>query len=409
MVDLLLIVLLGGAGVLGWQRGLAASLVAGAAFVLVGLPVAAVSAAIGSPPPVVGFLLGGMVGLVPVALHVDRLSQLLDDALDGRARVVDRLGGLVVNLAVVLVLGWFIAAVATIVPGDSGPLASIRGSGALGAVIEQVPPQGTLGAVVLRSGLVPGLNGPLVLAEPPAESSATLPAIQAARASVLQVRGTACDKIVLGTAWVAGEGLLLTNAHVVAGTRATFLAGGPRFEGLRATVSAFDPLNDIAVLAFDGQLPPPLPIVARVRHGEQGAVIGFPQGGERKVVPMRIDRAASYDTEPVDGGPARPAEVLAFRADVEPGNSGGPILAEDGTVLGMVVAKGLGQRVEAAYGVGSDLLLRALAVGAARRPVATGPCISHDEAAPGREPLHPEGQQAATIPPQWGSTAQGAP
>ena len=70
------------------------------------------------------------------------------------------------------------------------------------------------------------------------------------------------------------------------------------------------------------------------------------------------------------------APILAFRAEVQHGNSGGPILAEDGTALGLVVAKGLGQRVDAAYGVASADLQADLTKGAQRHPVSTGRCLT---------------------------------
>ncbi|MCW2923388.1 MAG: peptidase and chymotrypsin/Hap, partial [Thermoleophilia bacterium] len=238
------------------------------------------------------------------------------------------------------------------------------------------------GVLVLRSGLAPAVNGPIVLAEEPDDASAALPAVVAASGHVLQVRGTACRNLVSGTGWVAGPGIVVTNAHVVAGTPKSFLSGGPQFNGAPATVTAFDPVNDIAVLVLDpgpARLPGPLPIVPRVQHGERAAVIGYPHGGRLKVVPARIDRVSDYDVEPLGGGTRTTAPVLAFRADVEPGNSGGPVVGEDGSVLGLVVSKGLGQRTDAAYGVPSTQLLQAISTGARRVPVSTGRCLTEEE------------------------------
>ncbi len=384
MVDLLLLLMLAGAGVLGWRRGLVVSLVAATAFLVAGIPFAAISAAIGSPPVVAGFMLGGLLGLIPVALRLDAITDAVDAALGGHGlRVADRAGGALLNVVVAACLGWFIAAVASISPGSSPALDAMRSSAVFETFVEAVPPQGTLGSVVLRSGLVPALNGPLILAEPPDPESATRPAVLAARASVLQVRSTACNKLVTGTGWVAGPGVVVTNAHVVAGAPRSFLAGGPRYQGAQSTVTAFDPVNDIAVLVVNDpvqaqRLPAALTITSRVQHGEPAAVIGFPLGGEQTVQPARIDRVATYDVDPVGGGDPQPASILAFRAEVQPGNSGGPLVAEDGTVLGLVVAKALGQRTEGAYGVPGSELLRLVAQGSARRPVSTGPCLDDE-------------------------------
>jgi S1-C subfamily serine protease len=383
VVDILLLLMIVGAGVLGWRRGLAVSLVAGCVFFLAGLPFAALAAAVGMPPAA-GFLLGGLLGLVPVALRLEVISEQVEGLLGSHGmQVADRAGGALLNVLVAACLGWFIAAIATVAPGDTPALAAMRSSAVFGSLVDAVPPQGTLGVLVLRSGLVPALNGPLVLAEEPDPASAITPAVLTARGSVLQVRSTACDSIVTGTGWVAGNGIVVTNAHVVAGAQRSFLAGGPRFEGVPATVTAFDPINDIAVLVLDagalGRLPPPLPIVSRVRHGEPAAVIGFPRGGEQSAGAARIDRVAPYDVEPLGGGAPVSAQILAIRAEVQPGNSGGPIVAEDGSVLGLVVSKALGQRQDAAYGVPSSELLRVIADGSDRTAVSTGRCLEDAE------------------------------
>jgi hypothetical protein len=381
VVDLLLLVMLAGAGVLGWRRGLVVSLLAGCVVLVAGLPAAAIATAVGRPPAATAFLLAGLLALIPLALRLPTIIEHVDDALDRQGlRVADRAGGALLNVTLAACLGWFMAALATIAPGDSPSLSAMRSSAVFGSLVEVVPPEGTFGAVILRSGLVPALNGPLVLVQEPDPASATRPAVLAARGSVLQVRSTACDRIVTGTGWVAGIGIVVTNAHVVAGTQRSFLAGGPRFDGAESTVTAFDPINDIAVLVVNDpiqaqRLPPPLRIVPRVQHGERGAVIGFPNGGEQTVEPARVDRVAAYDVEPLGGGVPTSARVLAFRGVVEPGNSGGPLIAEDGTVLGLVVSKALGQRTSAGYGVPSVELLRAITQGSARQPVSTGRCL----------------------------------
>lgn len=400
MVDLLLLALIAGAAILGWRRGLAVSLLAGMVFTLAGLPFAALAAATGLVPAAAAYLLGGLLGLLPFALRMDAITAAVE-ATSGRERwaVADRAGGAVLNVFVASCAAWFIGALAAIVPSESGTLSALRSSAVLGSLVEAVPPQGGLGVLVLRSGLVPGINGPLVLAEEPDPRTAQLPAVLAARSRVVQVRSTACGRLVTGTGWVAGPGLVVTNAHVVAGSTRSYLAGGPRYDGALATVTSFDPVNDIAVLVLEpgpAVLPEPLRIIARVRHGEPAAVIGFPRGLEQHVVPARIDRVAEFPVEPLGGGTSVNAPILAFRADVQPGNSGGPIVAEDGSVLGLVVAKGLGQRVDAAYGVPSANLLPAITEGAQRVRASTAACLTDQdltaeapepvESLPGTEP-----------------------
>ena len=111
MVDLLVVLLLAGVAIFGWRRGLAISLVAAAAFVLAGLPVAAACAAVGPVPPVIGFVLGGIVGLVPVALRFELIAGMVADHLEGtRLAVLDRAAGAALALTVATCATWFVAA-----------------------------------------------------------------------------------------------------------------------------------------------------------------------------------------------------------------------------------------------------------------------------------------------------------
>ena len=72
-----------------------------------------------------------------------------------------------------------------------------------------------------------------------------------AHASVVRILGTACGLAVQGSGWVAAPGLVVTNAHVVAGEDDTTVeADGGR--GMDAQAVAFDPHNDVAVLRVAG-------------------------------------------------------------------------------------------------------------------------------------------------------------
>ncbi len=386
MIDVVLLIMLAGAGVLGWRRGFGVSFVSGCAFLIAGVVTSAIAVAIGRPAPALAFLFGGLLGLIPVALRLEQVTRIVDHLLgSGRTlRTIDRVLGTLANVFVAACIGWFVAAVASIAPGDSPALDAMRDSAVFGKLVAIVPPQGTLGTVVLRSGLVPALNGPLVLAEEPNPESASAPAVLQARASVLQVRSAACGNLVTGTGWVVGPGLVMTNAHVVAGSDRSYLAGGPQYAGAASTVTAFDPVNDIAILVVDdalqaSRLPPALPITVQLRHGQDAAVIGFPLGGKQTVEPARVDRITDFEVTPLGGGPRTTASVLAFRAKVQHGNSGGPLLSTDGDVIGLVVATAIGQRNPAAYGAPGKLLERVVAEGALRHQVSTGRCLTEDD------------------------------
>ena len=93
--------------------------------------------------------------------------------------------------------------------------------------------------------------------------------------SVVRVTGIACGLGVEGSGWVASRGLVVTNAHVVAGIRQPRVdtAGGRAFT---ATVVSFDVTNDLAVLRVPGLAIRSLALAAPER-GTAVALVGYPQ------------------------------------------------------------------------------------------------------------------------------------
>src|SRR5262249_56975405 len=90
------------------------------------------------------------------------------------------------------------------------------------------------------------LNGPGGVGTPPTRALAPEVAARVA-ASVLKIEGEACDQIQAGSGFVAGTDLVVTNAHVVAEEPRTQVETNDGRQ-LTATVIAFDPERDLAVL-----------------------------------------------------------------------------------------------------------------------------------------------------------------
>jgi S1-C subfamily serine protease len=67
-------------------------------------------------------------------------------------------------------------------------------------------------------------------------------------------------------------------------------------------------------------------------------VVGYPENGPFRAVPARVGSqwAASGPNIYRTGSVTR--EIYAVRATVEPGNSGGPLLAKNGKVYGVIFA-----------------------------------------------------------------------
>ncbi len=160
----------------------------------------------------------------------------------------------------------------------------------------------------------------------------------ATRATVMVVADSSgCGNTSAGSGWPVAPHSIVTNAHVVAGSDRVDVVvdGAPR----RAVVVAFDPKTDVAVLNVPGVQFTPLRLAtADPAPRTVGVVIGYPRGGAEQVVPAAIrgeESARGYDifgTTEV----TRTIEVLS--ASVVPGNSGGPVVDDQGTVLGLVFA-----------------------------------------------------------------------
>lgn len=136
-----------------------------------------------------------------------------------------------------------------------------------------------------------------------------------------------------GTAFfVTPDGKALTNAHVVRGCREiTVITEG---QSHPAKVLARDQRNDLALLATD--LHPALSANWRlqIRQGEDVVVYGFPLTGA-------LASGGNVTTGIVTAlaGLADDSRFLQVSAPVQPGNSGGPLLDRNGTVVGIIVSK----------------------------------------------------------------------
>jgi S1-C subfamily serine protease len=148
---------------------------------------------------------------------------------------------------------------------------------------------------------------------------------------------------------VSDDGLLLTNAHVVArssGGRAVFSDGS---EAPVEVVGA-DPLSDLAVVRARGATPPPATLgdAASLQVGQLVVAVGNPFGLAGSVT-AGVVSALGRSLPTRDGRAARVVEdVIQTDAALNPGNSGGALADARGRVVGIntaVAGWGLGLAV----------------------------------------------------------------
>ncbi|WP_326502789.1 MarP family serine protease [Rothia nasimurium] len=214
------------------------------------------------------------------------------------------------------------------------------------------------------------------------EQSAPLGTLQTAALdeagwSVVQVVGSAqaCNYTSEGSGFVADGGLVVTNAHVVAGVSTPTLLSR---DGQAATgdVVYYDTERDIAIIsAPDLDLTPLAVNQAEVASGTEVAFMGYPGGGpftSRAAIVQGLGYTQTINSQTGETNPSRLVYQLA--AQVQQGNSGGPVLTEDGQVMAMVFAKST--QSQTGYAVPATHILEALAqVSAASPEVATGQCV----------------------------------
>jgi len=198
-----------------------------------------------------------------------------------------------------------------------------------------------------------------------------------AKDSTVQIVGQACDHVQEGSGFIASDGYIVTNAHVVAGVDHPFVKTSTSSGSEEATVVLFDPVLDIAVLSSPNTAGPPLRLTTgTVERGDTGAILGYPQGG-----PLTGNRAAVLRTIEAVGhdiyGRGEPERlVLELQATVRPGNSGGPFVLTNGSVAGVVFAASTAQG-DIGYAISSREFGPRLADAVGEtQAVDTGPCIN---------------------------------
>jgi S1-C subfamily serine protease len=360
----------------GYQQGLivgALTLGGFAAGALLGGRLAPALLANGSSSPYAP-LLAALGALVIGALVAATLEGF---ALRLRARVIrrramnlaDGAGGAALIAAVALGLAWMFGAVALHAPGATALRHDVQRSLILQRLNQILPPSGPIINALNRVDPRPNVSGPPAPVGPPNAAIARDPAVRRAGASVVKVTGTACGLGVEGSGWIAAPGLVVTNAHVVAGERDTTVQtqAGTR---VGATAVHYDPRNDLAILrvGLDRAL---LQLAPAAHSGEPAAVLGYPENGPFTISPARFGSTQEVISQDAYGrGPLR-RPMSSLRGTVRSGNSGGPLVDSRGRVLATVfAATTTGPR--GGFGV-PDSIVRA-ALGETGAAVGTGPC-----------------------------------
>jgi S1-C subfamily serine protease len=387
LLDLVILALIGAAGVSGFRRGallqllayggLAVGLVAGA---LLAPPIASLSKNHAAQAGIAVTVVLSLAGVGNAAGWLAG-SYVRHHARRTRFGEADAAGGSVVSVIAVVLATWFLAF--NLVNGPFPTLSrEIRSSTVvrtLGAALPRPPSLlGEVRAFFNRFGFPEVFAGlppaPAGAVDWPTQAQAQQ-AFAAAEDSTVRIMGEACGEIQSGSGFVVAPNLVATNAHVVAGVLQPFVqeqgaASQP------ATTVLFDPATDLAMLRVQASPGPPLLLASEhVERGTGGAVVAFPGGGDLTGTRAAVRRALDAVGRDIYSHAAVVREVYELQASVEPGDSGGPFVLPDGTVAGLVFAasstdRGIGYAI-----ISTEVLPDVRAAQHRTTPVGTGPCI----------------------------------
>lgn len=384
MLDLLLLVALVVAAIAGYRLGFVARSASWAGMLL-GVVLAArlmprVIEAVGERAGqlavllvAAGLLLAGAAVGQALGVVVGNRAQLGITTEGGRR--ADAVGGAAAGVVGLLVVIWLLAPALADVSGWQAR--EVRRSRIVSVLTERLPPAPDATRTlrqVLGDGYPQVFEGldrsPDVGPAPEASGFGPGQAEQVAE-SVVKITGEACNRVQEGTGFVVADGLVVTNAHVVAGEQTTSLErpGGGQ---VRATLVAFDPDRDLAVLRAP-DLGMPALAQGESAVGQRGAVFGHPGGGPLEVSPFEVRQRIDAQGTDIYGSPGTTRDVLVLASDLAPGDSGSPLVDGSQQVVGVAFAIAP-DRAGVSYAVSTDELDAVLdSVGG---PVSAGPCVA---------------------------------
>jgi S1-C subfamily serine protease len=260
---------------------------------------------------------------------------------------LDDVGGAFVSVIALLIVVWLVATPlgSSTMPGLSR---AIRTSSVLHGVNAVMPKEAQALSNELRNTVdtsgFPDVFGNLVpttVRNVPAPNQALKndPVVKNTQQSVLKIEGSApsCNRRIEGSGFVFAGDRVLTNAHVVAGTRRVQVIDNG--QALPAAVVVYDPERDLAVLDVPNLDAPSLRFApVQAPTDSDSIVLGYPLDGPFDAEPARIRDARAIRGPDIYNNQTVTRDIYTIRGKVRSGNSGGPLIATDGQVLGVVFA-----------------------------------------------------------------------
>ena len=321
-------------------------------------------------------LIGAAVGGAGMAIILERVGLKLRKALPlPFMGMFDRLLGGVLGVAVGVAAVWLGAVVLVQLPGLDSVRREIRASRVVAVIGGVAPPADQLLGWISAFDPLPAVTGlsPVLVGKPdPAVLKS--PAVRADRAGVVRIRAKACGFLVEGTGWVAGPGLVVTNAQVVAGDSSPSVEVGGNGFGLSSGVLTFNRHDDVAVIGVPGLSVPALRVGPQPRSGSAAVILGYPLDGPFTTSAARVGQTLLAITQDAYGRKKVRRTITILRGNVRPGNSGGPVIDQRGLVVGTVFARTNGGGPQGGFSIPPSVFKKELLRARSGKRDPTGPC-----------------------------------
>jgi S1-C subfamily serine protease len=315
-------------------------------------------------------LVGAIVAGAVLAASFEGVAARLRRRFSSSAfAAIDGALGAVLTACIGLLVAWVLGAVALQAAPDIRR--DVQRSTILRQLNAVLPPTGPLLNTLRALDPFPRIDGPQARVPAPRGAITRDPDVVAARPSIVKILGTACGVGVEGSGWVARPGVVVTNAHVIAGQDDTQVLPGGHDPGIDAQAIHFDARNDLAVLRVPGLDAPALELAPNPESGTSAAILGFPLNGPYDVRAGRLGPTREVISQDAYGRGSVRRRIVALRGAVRSGNSGGPMVDGAGRVVTTIFAATTsGPR--GGYGVPNSLVRSALS--GSGGAVSTGPC-----------------------------------
>lgn len=386
ILDLFLLLLLVGAFLRGYRSGLLASLAAIAGIAVGGIAAYLIVPFVGSwvPDPQwrTAASLGAALLLVLAGLSIGESigATIRRGTRRSKLRFIDRsLGAVATTVVSALVISLLAISIGAVGVPFLAPAISASGVVRTIDTLTPNPVQAFLAqlrASVIQDGLpriVEAFTG--TPPEVPDVNTKT-PALTAAAHSVARITGNAyaCGQNQSGSGFVVAPNRIVTNAHVVAGVTEPIvqLPDGNAYPG---EVVYFDPVDDLAIISVSGVSALPLGLTGNLAAGSKAVSNGYPFGGPFHTRPAEVISIGTVGVADIYGENPSPRQIYTLAADVQHGESGGPLLTEAGQVAGVIFAKSDGTS-----NVGYALAMEEVQpvadqADSLREPVSSGSCV----------------------------------